>query len=455
MICPNCFSEHVADGVCPDCRYDQNGITRTPRALPLFTILNGKYLVGRVLGCGGFGITYVAHDLAEEKIVAIKECMPELYSSRKDERLYPLPGHEKHYQGCLDCFRDEIESLKLCASNPGVVHYHDSFRENNTQYLVMDFINGVTLKYLTAKSGNRLSLGNSLFVLFLLSSALIEVHRLGIVHLDISPENIMIASDGTVKLIDFGASNNLKKRQGPFATFLKPGFAPPEQYNEKGHKGPWTDIYALAATFYTVVSGQPLIDSNTRSERDTMKPLKDLECNVPDNLSDIIEKAMRLDESQRYATMNAFLDDLSEYISLADGIDDSLMRYVKQYRMTEHRRTAGGKSVVSGMVEPYVEILFGKNAGEKKIIPDYGFITIGKDTNIVDVVVNASSQISRKHCLVGFDRFKNRFIVVDRSTNGTFYSNGVRMIVDGESYLQPNDEFYILDKKYKIKVVLE
>lgn len=457
MLCSNCFGVHAENGKCPDCHYESSGTSRLQTALPVFSILNGRYQIGRVLGHGGFGITYVANDLMEEKIVAIKECMPEAYAYRNREMLCARSGHTRHFEGCLDYFHEEMSSLEQFIGNPGVVQYIDSFRENGTEYLVMEFINGVTLKYLCAKANSRLTLGNSLYILLLVGSALLEIHRHGVLHRDISPENIMIAADGSVKLIDFGASRKFLSGRKEFATFLKPGFAPPEQYHLHGNQGAWTDIYALAATFYTIVSGQPLIDANTRLERDTMKSLYDLDCGIDKDLSDIIKKAMMLDDQERYRSVTEFMDALSDYIPFANGIDEPLMRYVKQYRFTEHKRTLGGSSIVSGLAEPYVKVLNGRQMGTSQKIPDFGFITIGKEKKYVELALDDAETISRKHCLVGYDRSRNRFIVVDRSTNGTFYSNGMRMMLDAETYILPNEEFWILqdNNRVRIKVILE
>ncbi|MGN1194011.1 MAG: FHA domain-containing protein, partial [Acutalibacteraceae bacterium] len=124
-------------------------------------------------------------------------------------------------------------------------------------------------------------------------------------------------------------------------------------------------------------------------------------------------------------------------------------------RISEPRRTVDGHSVYSGVAYPYVEVLSGKSAGNKVKIPDYGFISIGKDPSIADLFMNDSNGISRRHCLVGYDRSKNRFIVIDRSKNGTMFSNGMRMLVDAETYLNAGDEFWVLSSDYRIKVMLE
>lgn len=453
MICPNCFCQTQED-ICPECNYNQSNARVYSKALPAFEFLNNKYQLGRVLGRGGFGITYVARNIYTDEIVAIKECVPDEYSIRVGNFIKPKVGDEAQFQGCIRCFLNEEEALENLKANPGVVKILDCFSENGTEYFAMEFINGVTLKYLTTKNGGILPFENCVYIFLCVGSILMEIHRQGILHRDISPENIMLSSDGLVKLIDFGAVKNYHSPRKDEAVFLKPGFAPPEQYEINGNQGPWTDIYALGATFYTIASGQPLIDAKNRKERDTMKSLFQLECGFSQDLSRTIERSMALDVDKRYCSVSVFLDAMDGYAKYANGLDSSLMKYVNMYRVSEHRSTINGKSLYSGVEYPYVEVLSGNSAGKKERIPDYGFILIGKDEDLSDIVIDDSNGVSRRHCMVGFDRFRNRFIVIDRSTNGTFFSNGTRMMIDSETYLQSGDEFFIISEELRIKVEL-
>lgn len=455
MLCPNCFTE-IGSSVCPNCNYNTQKQNHVPKALPYFTVLNSRYQIGRVLGKGGFGITYVAKDLYTNEIVAVKECVPDAYVSRQGQYLVPKENSSMEFDECIRCFKNEKNTLKILSGIPGVVGFIDEFSENNTAYFVMEFVEGVTLKRLTMKNGGTIPLGSCMYIFLLVGSILTSIHSSGVIHRDISPENIMISSSGDIVIIDFGAAKNRHSSYVDKTTFLKHGFAPPEQYEINGNHGEWTDVYALAATFYTVVSGQPLIDAQVRKDRDTMKSLYELDCGLPKDLSDSIDKALSLSIYDRYMSISNFFEDMGKYSVYAeDGIDDSLMEIVNMYHISEVRKTNTGRSVYSSELTPYVQILTGLSADNKIKIPEYGFISLGKDPAVVDFALSDSNGISRRHCIVGYDRSKNRFIVIDRSTNGTLFSNGVRMIIDAETYLAPDDEFCILNESIRLKVILE
>lgn len=455
MLCPNCFNQ-TDSCVCESCNYNTKHEHTIQKALPAFTVLNARYLIGRVLGKGGFGITYIAQDLSNGQIVAIKECVPDQYVTRRQEQLVQVSGNSEEYRECIHCFVNEKNTLKSLSGVYGIVGFIDEFSENNTEYFVMEFVEGVTLKRLTTKSGGKLPLESSMYIFLMTGTILMNIHNRGIIHRDITPENIMISSDGNIKIIDFGAAKNFNAPSRDRTAFLKHGFAPPEQYNVNGHHGYWTDVYSLGATFYTIVSGQPLIDSKIREERDTMKSLYALECGIPRDMSDFIARSLALDEEYRYASVEDFFSYMEKYSYLANGgLDPSLMSIVNRYHISESRRTVNGRSVYSGSVSPCVEVVSGKSAGERIKIPEYGFISIGKDPELVELALSDSNGISRRHCIVGYDRSKDKFIVIDRSTNGTLFSNGTRMMTDAETYLESGEMFYVLNEDIGLRVTFE
>lgn len=454
-FCPNCFCP-ASTGVCSNCGYDQNHAKKYDAVLEPQYILNARYLIGRVLGKGGFGVTYLAKDLLENRLVAIKECMPETYSYRANDLcVYQKQDNTAAFNQCKQNFRDEISALVDLRSNQFVVNVSDFFSENNTEYFVMEYIDGVSLKVLTHSQGGKTSFENAVLILFTVGSALMEVHKQGIIHRDLSPENIMIARDGRIKLIDFGASKNYINQYSSDneSIFLKPGFAPPEQYDINGNQGPWTDVYALAATFYTVVSGKPLVDSTYRLEEDTMKTLTQLGCNVPQYVSDAVSKALSPAVEDRYKSVGDFLDDMILLAEQTVELDAGTLLLINHEK--ERQNKFGDNDGLYGNVKfPYVEIMTGSAAGHQIRIPDYGFISIGRSKEISDLFVDDFAEISRNHCLVGYDRSKNHFIVIDKSSNGTFYSNNQRMLYNADSFIDPNEEFYIYSSRLKVKVKL-
>lgn len=454
-ICPNCFNMVNSD-TCPHCGYNQSKAKKYEHVLPPQTILNARYLLGKVLGKGGFGVTYIAKDLVEDKIVAIKECMPEVYSYRDlSNCIYQKDGETAAFNQCKNNFLDEINALRILTENDFVVNVFDYFTENNTEYFVMEYIDGLSLKVIVNSKDTTFSLNDAAIVLFTVGSALMEVHKRGIIHRDISPENIMIARDGTVKLIDFGASKNYfdSSYYRNESIFLKPGFAPPEQYTLDGKQGPWTDVYALAATFYTIVSGKPLIDSTYRVEDDTMKTLEELGCNVSHQISLAVSKALEPDIIDRYGDVGEFLNDMSELINVTESIDNETLNIIGSEKDYEIRHGDHVKPDSRNKVA-CVRVISGHSAGKEAEIPDYGFISIGRETKGTDICLDDFSHISRYHCLVGYDRVNNRFIVIDKSANGTYYSNGQRMLYNAESYIRPNESFTVCDNGIKIVVKL-
>lgn len=455
-ICPNCFGTSNAEtGACENCGYDQSIVKKNNLAIPPISILNARYLIGRVLGQGGFGITYLAKDMRENRLVAIKECVPESFAYRASNlALIAKDNEQAAFKQCKMNFISETRALYRLRGNPFIVEATDYFSENNTEYFVMEYIDGVTLKYLTHKRGGLTSYENALLIFLTVGSTLMEVHRHGIIHRDISPENIMIAKDGDIKLIDFGACRDFINHRSSEndSIFLKPGFAPPEQYTNNDRQGPWTDIYALGATFYTIVSGQPLVDSTYRLEEDPMKELRDINPEIPTIVSDAVKKSMEPQIQNRYESVEKFLNDMAPAAQNADHIDSKTLSFIKDKQETPYKSFVNSQN--ESIKFPYVEVVSGKSRGKQIKIPDYGFICIGRDPNSADLAVDDLLEISRQHCLVGYDRSKNHFVIVDKSYNGTYFNNGQRMLYNAECYIEPNSRFLLYSDEVQILVKL-
>lgn len=464
QICPNCFYENVVNGVCNHCGYDQTRAAKFEGVLnPMEIVGDGRYLVGRVLGKGGFGVTYLANDLSRAEIngkpmtVALKECMPEHYAYRAENgSIINNEGKEAEFSQCKDNFREEIGALTTLLDNPFVVDVYESFtdRRNNNEYFVMEYIDGVTVKKITVSNEGMISVKSAAQIIFTIGSALMDVHKKNIIHRDISPENIMFGVDGRIILIDFGAArdftNNLESQNG--SIFLKPGFAPPEQYKSDGNQGPWTDVYALAATFYTIVSGQPLIDSESRLQNDTMKPLAQLGVNIPRSVSDAVQKALAPEVADRYPNVTAFLGDMEDLLDFINDQDDNTMNKVRSERQREN--IYGEDERTNGIKLPRVRIMSGIHKGTEVVIPDYCLINVGRDAQSCNLVVDDCLEISRKHCLVGYDIARGNFVVRDISSNGT-YDSRYRRIPRGSGIpLKSGEEFYLYNTNYKLKVYL-
>ena len=246
--------------VCPKCGCDLNVKNESSLHLVPGTVLKGRYVVGKALGQGGFGITYIAWDDVFNRVVAVKEYLPLSIATRNTDSLSVTCASEnlkEDYEYGLRKFLDEARILAMFTEMPNIVNVHDFFRANGTAYMVMEYIEGITFKEYLERSGGRIPWKQAEGVLSFVADALKEVHSRGLLHRDISPDNIYITESKQIKLLDFGAARiALGAQNKSFSIVLKHGYAPIEQYKSKGNQGPWTDIYALAATYYKSVTGR-------------------------------------------------------------------------------------------------------------------------------------------------------------------------------------------------------
>ena len=311
-LCFNCFREREGqEGPCPRCGYDPvRDAGRYPLALRPGSVLNGQYIVGRVLGQGGFGITYLALDHVLGLKVAIKEFLPESMATRMPGTTLVTPyGGEKqeNFAYGAECFLDEARVLAKFIGNPNIVAVKRYFAENNTAYFVMDYIEGVSFKSYIKNQGGRVDYRDALRVLLPVMDALAAVHREGIVHRDVAPDNIYLTGDGGVKLLDFGAARySLGDRSRSLDVILKAGYAPKEQYTRKGRQGPYTDVYSLAACFYAAVTGYLPPESLERLEADTLIPISGRGVCVPPGLESAVLKGLAVRPEDRFQSMDAF-----------------------------------------------------------------------------------------------------------------------------------------------------
>ena len=259
---------------CPKCGYDLSAESRNAYTLPPQTILAGKYLVGRVLGQGGFGITYIGWDIALERKVAIKEYYPKGQVSRNPGSRRLTWYHDEQAQLArkdgMEMFLKEARKMSRVDDIPGVVRVRELFQENDTAYIVMDFVEGETLKARLKRSG-PMSWDQAKEIFRPAIRAMEQVHKAGLIHRDLSPDNLMLTKDGQVFILDLGAAKDLNVNQGASSMQVaKGGFSPYEQYTQRGGSGPWTDVYAMAATIYYTLTGKIPPIAIDRAEDDTI-----------------------------------------------------------------------------------------------------------------------------------------------------------------------------------------
>ena len=251
MYCPYCAGKINQVKICPRCGQNVE-IRNEIYQLPVGTILAGRYYIGRTLGQGGFGITYIGVDTRLDKRIAVKESFPQGLVSRTSNvsRMLTVTAGEKSeiYFHEKQRFIREAKILADFADNRYVVQVSDVFEENNTAYIVMEYIDGITFGNYWAKKGSR-SFDELFRMTEPLMAVLEEVNARGLVHRDISPANIMMVyMTGALKLLDFGAASEYDDGEVSRSVILKPGYAPLEQYSRHGNQGPWSDVYGLCAT---------------------------------------------------------------------------------------------------------------------------------------------------------------------------------------------------------------
>jgi len=308
-LCMGCMSVlENALSPCPFCGYDETApLPETHRLRPK-SILNGKYLVGRALGEGGFGITYLGWDLNLNVRVAIKEYFPAGLVTRRDSaasaaaRPFTGPRHDIFVKG-RDSFLEEARSLARFRSLPGIVSVNDFFTENGTAYIVMEYIEGQTLKEYLARSGGALPAGRVFALMRPVLTSLMRVHSDGMIHRDISPDNIMLDNEGSAKLLDFGAARDFSDGERSVSVLLKPGYTPVEQYQSRGVQGPYTDVYAVCATMYKMITGQTPPDALDRLEADTLEPPSRLGFSIDAEAERALMKGLAVSRQDRYQTV--------------------------------------------------------------------------------------------------------------------------------------------------------
>lgn len=312
-LCMNCFSVKGAYEVCPYCGYVEGTPPKQPHYLTPGTILGNRFIVGTAIDVGGFGITYKCFDMTLGVIVAVKEFYPAGLVNRApgESRVGLLSGDKKgQFQEQLQRFLLEAQSVAQFGKAKDIVNVFDFFEENGTAYIVMEYIDGVLLKDYLDKQG-VIAPDAAMSIIMPIIEAVKKIHSKGIIHRDISPDNIFIADENTIKIFDFGAARLNNSKEGMAAEpVIKVGYSPLEQYRDKSRQGFYTDVYAAGAILYQMLTGVKPIESTEREFKDELKSPRELGVKISANTDRAIMEALAVRPELRFQGIQEFQEAL-------------------------------------------------------------------------------------------------------------------------------------------------
>lgn len=307
--CYGCMQEFKDEyELCPHCGFIMGTQPERVNHLPYGTRLQNRYIIGKALGHGGFGITYIAWDIEQESVVAIKEFFPHSLSMRnpgETEVYCYVEESDRYFRDGIRKMMDEGKKLSRFIENENIVDVYDYFQENNTAYIVMEYLEGRDLKKYLDEVGGKLEPQAAIRIMLPVLNALADMHSDNLIHRDIAPDNIFICDDGRIKLLDFGSARlAVQDADRSLSVLIKPGYAPKEQYLSRSKQGPWTDVYASCATLYRIVTGEIPVSS---TDRDVvpLKTFSQFGLRGHDALEDVIMRGMEpeIEDRIKYAQL--------------------------------------------------------------------------------------------------------------------------------------------------------
>lgn len=316
MLCFNCFKEYDSEfGICPHCGSGRCDEALEPIHLAPGTMLQGRYMLGQAVGAGGFGIIYRAWDTKLETIIAIKEFFsPRLMARAAGEsKVIVSRKNEQEFIYRKERFLAEARNMAKFSDHRSIPNVFEFFEDNGTAYIVMELLEGIGLNTFIQQSGGKLERDFAVHVATEVGAALKSLHAKGIIHRDVAPDNVFICSDKDlkIKLLDLGAAKLSNDDDTVIDIILKPGYSPTEQYDNTGAIGTWTDVYALGATLYVMLTGIKPDEATNRKQNDTLVPPIEIDTSIPENLSNTVMKAMAIDKHMRFKSVDEFLKALN------------------------------------------------------------------------------------------------------------------------------------------------
>ncbi len=362
MGCMNEIEDHIT--ACPICGYDETTLVQESYYLNPGSVVGGKYIAGRVLEYGGYSVTYLGWDAELSRKVTIREYLPSDFSTRAkgemEVTIYSGDALEQFEEG-LGTFLNEGNTIEHLPGLQGIAQVYDCIAENETGYIVNEYLEGQNLKEIL-ETGKKYEVDEALPIIRALLGGLQQIHASGVMHYDIAPENVVITMAGEVKLVNFGATKySTTSNSKSLAIILKPGYAPEEQYRSMGEKGPWSDVYAVAALMYRMITGNVPDESVERAMIDNLKAPSDLGVKMPKAMENALMNALNVYKENRTPSAEQFMKDLAS---------DNVKRIVeKQAKLETGKFPVWAKCLIAGLACVIIvgSVYFATTQGTKEV----------------------------------------------------------------------------------------
>jgi serine/threonine protein kinase len=427
-LCMGCMNDKGDETICPVCGFNENS-PQNPAYMPVRTMLDGRYLIGKVLDSNGDGVTYIAWDCEENVQVRIREYMPRNFCNRGDDKhsIVPVIGSETVFHDKMEQFLDLARALARLSDLPALFPVTDIFESNNTSYYVTESVRSITLHDFLLRNGGSLTWDQIRPLILPVINTLSELHAEGVVHGGISPDTLMVGRDGKIRISGFSISD-VRSARTDMNSQLYSGFASIEQYGFDGKQGPWTDVYGIAATLFRVLVGNPPPEANERVTNDCMIIPAKIAQSMPKSVLTALAGGLAILPEDRTQSIDKFKSDLigtqhaksakdpqkakesRRYAIIAASLTVVLLAaiFYGAYRLVLKDKFFTSSEVESGVAAPSsqtVSLIPDPESKETYVqVPDFTGMSLAEIKNVADYNVNFEFEVSEKSYQDKYDR---------------------------------------------------